>query len=120
MSHGGKRPGAGRKPGAANKKTRLVADRAAAEGITPLEVMLVAMREAYAAGHIAAAAAFAKDAAPYMHPKLAAIAPEPPIDTDLDLTRLSDAEISARLRQLRANRDSPVPRRAAKVTRAVH
>jgi hypothetical protein len=34
---GGKRPGSGRKKGSATKKTREIADRAAAEGITPLE-----------------------------------------------------------------------------------
>lgn len=103
----GKKTG-GRKPGSANVKTRAIADRAAAEGITPLEVMLRAMREQVA--HADAlkeqaeeadtallvgtegvdpnlprelrqkarmalndAAAVAKDAAPYMHPRLAQV-----------------------------------------------
>ena len=41
---GGPRKGAGRKPGAATKKTRLIAEEAMAEGITPLEFMLNVMR----------------------------------------------------------------------------
>ncbi|WP_238878645.1 hypothetical protein [Achromobacter xylosoxidans] len=97
---GGARKGAGRKPGAATKKTREIADKAAAEGITPLEVMLRAMTalvdqaDALAAGSgakdkeqtaelngkavsriglLVAAADVAKDAAPYIHPRLAAV-----------------------------------------------
>jgi len=42
--HGGKRLGAGRPPRSINAKTRDIADRAIAEGITPLEVMLDNMR----------------------------------------------------------------------------
>jgi hypothetical protein len=67
---GGARAGAGRKPGSANVKTREIADRAAKEGKTPLEIMVEAMREAYMVGGAVAAFAFAKDAAPYMHAKL--------------------------------------------------
>jgi hypothetical protein len=90
---GGARKGAGRKRGSANTKTREIADKAAADGITPLEVMLRAMRAlvdeadavvrqqvaegatqiAYPHGLLEDAAAIAKDAAPYIHPKLAAI-----------------------------------------------
>lgn len=70
---GGRRPGAGRKPGSATKKTREVADRAAASGITPLEVMLEAMESFRNAGDLEKAASFAKDAAPYLHPRLAAV-----------------------------------------------
>ncbi len=67
---GGQRPGAGRPAGAASKKTREIADRAAEQGITPLEVMIEAMRDAYALGGATAAFMYAKDAAPYMHAKL--------------------------------------------------
>jgi hypothetical protein len=73
VSVGGARPGAGRKPGGRNKKTREIADRAAAEGITPLEVMLEAMRFHYFHDELDEAAAIAKDAAPYMHPRLATV-----------------------------------------------
>jgi hypothetical protein len=44
MAHGGKREGAGRKLGAVTKRTREIADRALAEGKSPLEVMLDNMR----------------------------------------------------------------------------
>jgi hypothetical protein len=40
MARGGKREGAGRKPGAVTKRTREIADRALASGKSPLEVML--------------------------------------------------------------------------------
>ena len=67
---GGYRANAGRKPGSATKRTREIADKAAAEGITPLEVMLEAMRRKVAANDYDGAAQHAKDAAPYMHPRL--------------------------------------------------
>lgn len=79
---GGARSGAGRKKGAATKRTREIADRALAEGITPLEFMLKIMREDRPPedADIAQRVAFhtlrfeaAKAAAPYMHPRLAAV-----------------------------------------------
>ena len=70
---GGARKGAGRKVGSATKKTREIADRAAAEGVTPLEVMLEAMNALRDAGDLEKAASVAKDAAPYMHPRLASV-----------------------------------------------
>jgi hypothetical protein len=71
MAHGGRRPGAGRKPGAATKKVREAADRLAAEGLTPLDYMLGVLRGtmAYDAQRFAAA----EKAAPYIHPRLQAI-----------------------------------------------
>lgn len=72
-SHGGRRPGAGRKPGSATKKTRDIADKAAATGLTPLEVMLEAMNALREAGDLERAAGVAKDAAPYIHPKLSSV-----------------------------------------------
>lgn len=78
MARGGARSGAGRPAGSSNKRTKAIkaiTDRAMAEGITPLEVMLMAMRK-----HLEgttpdydAAASVAKDAAPYMHPRLSSI-----------------------------------------------
>ena len=72
---GGARKGAGRKPGTANKKTREIADRAVAEGVTPLEIMLTVAREQWEAyqkdkrNPLAARAATdaANAAAPYIH-----------------------------------------------------
>lgn len=114
MGSGGKREGSGRKIGAATKLTRKIADKAAAEGISPLEIMLANMRhfqqvavdaEAILAGltaeefagekgkdlkpeeqfklllaEVKKAAGFrqmahdcARDASPYMHPRLTAV-----------------------------------------------
>lgn len=72
-ARGGLRQGAGRKKGAATAKTRAVADQAISDGITPLEVMLGAMRSAWSAGDKDKAAEHAKDAAPYLHPRLASV-----------------------------------------------
>ena len=93
MPRGGKRPGAGRKPGRPNKRTvarQQLASSAASEGISPLEVMLKRMRyydsvvdlelkkgEGADRGIIddalKAANEAAKDAAPYIHPRLSAV-----------------------------------------------
>jgi hypothetical protein len=73
---GGKRPGAGRKKGSVSKATvyrQEMMARAAAEGISPLEVMMTAMRKAWDAGDVDKAVLHAVQAAPYMHPKLAAV-----------------------------------------------
>lgn len=90
---GGRRSGAGRKPGALTKKTREIADRAMAEGITPLEFMLNIMRadppetddarvnlEAMAMRFEAA-----KAAAPYVHPKLAAVELSGGVEVELSI-----------------------------------
>lgn len=109
--HGGKRPGTGRKPGQLTKRTRATAERAIAEGKSPLDVMLENMRHFQqvamdaerviegltvaetsgremnadeqfkhllaqvkkAAGLRQMAHECARDAAPYIHPKLQAI-----------------------------------------------
>ena len=77
---GGARPNAGRKTGSATKRTREIADKASEEGITPLEFMLKVMRAEtmhedpkVAIAREALAFEAAKAAAPYMHPRLAAI-----------------------------------------------
>ena len=73
MARGGRRLGAGRKPGLVNTKTRIIAEQAMAEGVTPLEVLLHAMQTKLEEGDLIAAAALAKDAAPYVHPRLSAV-----------------------------------------------
>jgi hypothetical protein len=75
---GGAREGAGRKPGSVTRKTREIAEQAAAEGVLPLEIMVRIMREQwerYTAGDKdpqagMAALQAARDVAPYMHPRL--------------------------------------------------
>ena len=82
MALGGARPGAGRKPGGKNKRTQEIALRAAESGITPIEVMIQAMQLTWKDALQAedegerrklqkAAVEIAKEAAPYIHPKMA-------------------------------------------------
>lgn len=87
--NGGARPGAGRKSGKISEKTRIRRERAeraiANTPVTPLEVMLGAMAEDWAAAHDAtlsaedrtkrrqAAVVAAERAAPYVHPTLKAV-----------------------------------------------
>lgn len=81
IKRGGKRPGAGRKKGVPNKKTAAMVQAVEASGITPLEFLLNVMRGSPPNGATPAEIiAFttlrfeaAKAAAPYVHPKLAAI-----------------------------------------------
>ena len=70
----------GRAKGAKNKATiereagiAEITAQAKANGVTPLEVMVGAMRNAWDKGDHEGAARFAKDAAPYVHPRLAAV-----------------------------------------------
>lgn len=81
MPVGGARPGSGRKKGSKSTKTREIAERAAASGISPLEVMIETMRHFYdlaqkalsdteKAKWLSSASEHAHDAAPFMHPRL--------------------------------------------------
>lgn len=80
-TRGGARKGAGRKPGSATQRTRVIADRAMADGLTPLEYMLKVMRTEpdptleprELASAIVMRFEAAKAAAPYIHPRLAAV-----------------------------------------------
>ncbi len=65
---GGKRPGAGRKPGSQTKRTQEIVARATASGITPLEYLIETLRDTQNDAKIRFAAAVA--AAPYVHPRL--------------------------------------------------
>jgi hypothetical protein len=88
MSHGGKRTGAGRPAGAATKRTREIADRAAEEGITPLEYMLNLLRDEQGDPTVRFEAA--KAAAPYMHARLSSI--EADVNISGDEAALSELE----------------------------
>jgi hypothetical protein len=70
VANGGRRPGAGRPRGSKNTRSAELARKAAAEGKTPLEVMLDFMRTD---SNPAIRFEAAKAAAPYIHPKLANI-----------------------------------------------
>lgn len=65
---GGKRPGAGRPPGARNRKTLDVAEAIEASGMTPLEYMVAVMRNKDVDPQVRLEAA--KGAAPYVHARL--------------------------------------------------
>lgn len=89
---GGRRTGAGRKAGSATKRTREIADKAAEEGITPLEYMLQVMRASsehedpkIQIAREAMRFEAAKAAAPYMHPRLQATEHSGPGGKDLAL-----------------------------------
>jgi hypothetical protein len=79
MAGRGSKPGerrGGRQKGTPNRRTvelARIADKAASKGITPLEVMLEAMRDLHTKGELVAASGIAKDAAPYMHPRLSQV-----------------------------------------------
>ena len=111
MPRGGKRPGSGRKPGSANKRSRAIADKAAADGITPLEVMLNTMKalweeatkdDKFDVEKALAACAVGKDAAPYMHPRMQQIVAEidvqerPPYAKDYNLMILEKARAAGK------------------------
>jgi hypothetical protein len=68
MARGGKRPGAGRKPGSLTKRTRDIAEAAAAAGETPLDFLLRIMRDPSLPDGQRMDAA--KNAAPYCHSRL--------------------------------------------------
>jgi hypothetical protein len=78
MGQGGKRPGAGRKPGGRTTRTAELVAKAVAGGITPLDYMLNILRTEppedaeplIKLGMQAARFEAAKAAAPYVHPKL--------------------------------------------------
>lgn len=69
MGVGGKRPGAGRKKGSANKRTQEILAKAEMEGLLPLEFLLKVLRDETKDFKDRFAAAI--QAAPYCHPRLA-------------------------------------------------
>jgi hypothetical protein len=63
----------GRPPGSLTRRTREIAEKAAALGLSPLEVLLDVMRQHFAAGELDKAVEAARSAAPYCHPRLQSI-----------------------------------------------
>lgn len=68
---GGKRQGAGRKKGSRNKASAAREAAVAASGLTPLDLMLSLMRDE--TQPLAVRIEIARAAAPYVHPRFAAI-----------------------------------------------
>ncbi len=71
MARGGKREGAGRKPGAINKATRKQREAVKESGLTPLAYLLSVMRDETAEQSYRVDAAH--KAAPYVHAKLSSV-----------------------------------------------
>ena len=104
LTKGGTRQNAGRKPGVPNKDRRKAIAKAERGGIMPLALMLETMRTAWAKGqaltaenkdleandYFKAAHERARDAAPYLHPRLQSITQK---DERLDLSKLTDEEL---------------------------
>lgn len=95
MARGGARPGAGRKRGVPNKATISRQAAVAASGETPLDYMLRVMRNPMFKSE--RRDEMAKAAAPYVHPKLAAVQHTGrdggPIQA-VDLTKLSADDLT--------------------------
>jgi hypothetical protein len=92
---GGKRPGAGRKPGGRNRRTLEAIAAAEASGITPLEYMLRVMRNKRSGAAVRLDAA--KSAAPYVHARLASIEHKGNGDHPIEHTVKADAKQVAEL-----------------------
>jgi hypothetical protein len=96
MPRGGSNPGerrGGRQKGTPNKKTRAFMESVEASGLVPLEYMLAVMRDETAPPE--RRDEMAKAAAPFVHPRLAAVKvqgdPSAPL---FDLSNLTDAELA--------------------------
>lgn len=109
MARGGSRPGerrGGRQKGTPNRRTTERMQAIEAGGAMPLEIMLGAARTLWAKAHegetvdldmVERAGSMAKDAAPYVHPRLASVAHTGrdggPIAV-ADLSRLSNDQLA--------------------------
>ena len=81
----------GRQKGTANKKTRELADKAAAQGITPLEYMLGILRAKRSTDELKRWAA--EKAAPYIHPRLQSTTVTGDFNHHNHTSELSDADL---------------------------
>ena len=72
MARGGKRPGAGRKPGSVNKRHSVLPSKASILGMTPIDMQKFAAEQLAEKGDWAGVALIASRLAPYVHPKMAA------------------------------------------------
>lgn len=123
MARGGKRPGAGRKPGAVSEATRRrkeVAQKALSEGVSPLDVMLTTMRTLWdqatdEAGKVVnlgkamQANIVAKDAAPFLHPKLSSV------EAKVDARLIENIRASGQAR-IRAGAGDPDPEKSGRTS----
>ena len=98
MARGGKREGAGRKPGSGKPKgdtaktvaRKAVSERLLAGDVTPLDIMIEAMLSAREQGDLREAAKIAALAAPYIHPRLSNINASQTVQGAFNLTVVSE------------------------------
>lgn len=94
MARGGARAGAGRKSKSPNKLTSIrqaMIAKACFNGLSPLDVMITAMRDAWDNKKVEDATKYAAMAAPYVHPKLAST--ELKVDDNRTADELSTDEL---------------------------
>lgn len=85
-THGGARPGAGRKPGSIRKATAAAQAKAAETGELPLDFMLNRMRDPEAP--MEDRMDMAKAAAPYIHAKLSSVEAKVDVEGQLNVTQI--------------------------------
>ena len=123
MPWGGRREGAGRKPGRQLTKTQLIAAEVREAGVSPLEVQLRTMRALWAAATDSAGAviniekaslacSIARDCASYVHPRLAAVDGRLAVDVEL---RQSTALSASEMLDLVSSFDAAIEAEAAEV-----
>ncbi len=93
MPAGGRRLGAGRKPGSRNVRTSQFLEAVAVSGLTPLDYLLSVMRDE--AQPSAARLDAAKAAAPFVHPRRNAVTVEADIEVSRPAT-MQELEAQAR------------------------
>ena len=126
MAHGGKRVGAGRKPGSTTKKTREIAERAVQSGMTPLDFMLKMLRgEKISQGKGKAAYQptiedrkwAAAQSAAYVHPRLSSVEVEH--SDKRDASDYTDAELEEVIRAGRGSNGAAPKTNGAEKSRRV-
>src|SRR5262245_58115072 len=95
---GGKRPGAGRPPGARNRKSLEMAEAIEASGMTPLDYMIAVMRDKDVDPQIRLEAA--RGAAPYVHARLSSAEITHTDSITATAMRLTPEEIQQKIRAL--------------------
>lgn len=96
MAKGGKREGAGRKPGVPNKRTAETAAAVEASGLTPLDYLLGVLRDEDNDPALRMDAA--KAAAPYVHAKLASVEHKGGLEVTTQTKEQRDAAVAAATR----------------------
>jgi hypothetical protein len=95
LTTGGRKPNAGRKRGTHNKRTEQQIEEAKKGGILPLEYLLSIMRNENEPKELRISCA--RDAAPYLHPRLQSITHK---EEQIDPTKMTDEQLAAAIQLL--------------------